>query len=151
MITLRPYQKNAIKAMHLRYENAINKDNSQIVMATGTGKTEVFLTFLNNIYKENPNIKCLILERQIDLVKQTYKRAVNHFPNLLIGQYYDGFFPSLNKEDMPFISISTAQTLVKYVETESLSPDLFNIIIIDECHHANADTFQLEMICNYFK
>jgi probable rRNA maturation factor len=127
---LRLYQKQAINKMIAFYEKSNGKEASQIIMATGTGKTEVFLAFLSELKKRGIQTRCLILERQIDLVKQTSERAKKYFPMLNIEQWYDGEIVTPKTKD--YIVVSTAQTLSKYLLPTILNKEFFNIIIVDD-------------------
>lgn len=145
---LRSYQKSAVSKMKAFFEKSDGKEASQVVMATGTGKTEVFLSFLSELKEMGIQTRCLILERQIDLVKQTSERAKKYFPTLNIEQWYDG--EVVTPETKDYIVVSTAQTLSKYLLPTILDVDLFDIIIVDECHHANINAHQITSICDYF-
>jgi superfamily II DNA or RNA helicase len=146
---LRYYQKEAVEKMH-QFDQTIGSKNALIVMATGTGKTEVFLTYIAEKIKTNPTLKVLILERSVDLISQIAKRILRRYPALTYQEIVDGVFPASQRALMPNISIGTSQSIIKYVTQELVANDIFDIIIIDESHHENGDSEELWNVCNYF-
>lgn len=138
------YQEDCVKIMcNSLYETA--KTKGQIIMPTGTGKTITFIKFIKEFLASNGQGKILIFEQQIDLAEQTSAVINTQLPECLYQVMYDGAKIDLSKQ----IIIATRQTMInQYTE---LPPDIFDIIIIDECHHAKeADSTQYKQILEYF-
>lgn len=135
--TPREYQENAIvnivQPFFSEFEN-----RSLIVLATGLGKTFVAAEAMRRISALKP-IKVLVLAHTNSLVYQLEK---SFWPFLTPEQstfVWNGHeHPDLSKDyDFVFACIDTAYDSLQ----KSIAYD-FDVIIIDECHHAGSPTYK---------
>lgn len=130
----------AERIIHDRYKNLI-------VAATGTGKTVISAFDYKRFRKKNPKKDRLlfvahrqeILEQSIDCFRRVLKDE--NFGDLWVGNHR----PEQGHADHLFISI---QSFNSRSIDELVEPDYFDFIIIDEFHHAAADSYQI--ILDYF-
>lgn len=121
-IALRDYQNECIKAI----EDA-GPGRHLVAMATGLGKTAVFT------HLENPG-RTLILSHRDELVRQPEK--------YYLGRKTYGVEKAdehANGEDVVSASV---QSLQRDNRLNSYPADAFDTIIIDEAHHAAAESYQ---------
>lgn len=127
-IVLRDYQEECIKAI-----DEAGAGHYLVAMATGLGKTAIFT------HLENPG-RTLIISHRDELVRQPEK-------------YYKGrktFGVEKADEhagDEDVISASV-QSLQQDKRLQSFAKDAFDTIIVDEAHHAAADSYR--KIINHF-
>ena len=139
-MALRPYQLNAVKAVHKEWDSG-NK-NTLVVMPTGTGKTIVFSQIVKDQVAKGE--KVLILAHREELLKQAADKlkassgmesALEKAANTSIGSGLD-------------VVVGSVQTLRQKSRLEKFSKDYFGTIIIDEAHHSAADSYK--NILEYF-
>jgi superfamily II DNA or RNA helicase len=126
------------RTVHDRFRNLI-------VAATGTGKTVISAFDYKNFKKNNPSSKLLFLAHRKEILTQslaTYRGILrdNNFGELWV----DGMEPS--NYEYVFASV---KTLNNRIENLNLSPEFFDFIVIDECHHLTANSYRATI--NYFK
>lgn len=133
----REYQENAIENIIQPFFSKF-ENRSLIVLATGLGKTFVAAEAMRRINAIKP-IKVLVLAHTNSLVYQLEK---SFWPFLSTNQstaVWNGYeHPDLSRGyDYVFACIDTVhEALQKNISYE------FDIIIIDECHHAGSPTYQ---------
>ncbi len=128
-ITFEPYphQEEALQAHFTALEQGVT---TQVLhMATGTGKTKTFC-YISAHYG---NGKCLFLVHTLDLLEQA-KAAIEES---IIGAEV-GIIQGNNFDiDAPYV-VATVQTLTNRLD--SIPQDTFNLVCMDECHHAASKT-----------
>ena len=148
-ITLRDYQQLAKKEIFGRW-NCV--DNILYQMPTGTGKTRLFTSIIRDInvwgLRHNIKYRILIIAHRSELVEQSSrsldKYHIKH--GILAGAMKD-------KRDLTQpIQIASIQTIT-HPSNRSLIEELqFDFIIIDEAHHAVANSYQkLWKLCTHSK
>lgn len=129
MLSLRPYQQDAVDGIRQSY--LMGKRAPMLVLPTGGGKTVVFSYIATNSAAKKK--RALILVHRIELLRQTSaalkKNGVHH--GLINAKYTPDPFAN--------VQVASVQTLVKRIGRVRMDYDL---IIIDECHHANASTWR---------
>ena len=138
-ITLRDYQQLA-KQMIFSKWNVV--DNILYQMPTGTGKTRLFTSIIRDIsvwgLRRNINYRILIIAHRSELIEQSSrsldKYHIRH--GILAGTMKD-------KRDLTqAIQVASIQTIT-HPSNRCLLEDLqFDFIIIDEAHHAVANSYQ---------
>jgi superfamily II DNA or RNA helicase len=131
------------RSVHGRYRNLV-------VAATGTGKTVIsafdykrFMNFQNGSGKGKGRLLFLAHRKEILVQSLVTFRGIlrdNNFGELWV----DGLVP--NSFDYVFASV---QTLNNQLDRLSFSPEYFDFVVIDECHHLTASSYR--GIVNYFK
>lgn len=120
MLTLRPYQKEALSSLD-------NLPNHPVLMeaSVGSGKSLMIATYLMNHHG-----RCLCLTLSCELIEQNYKTYINQS-----GQDSTVFCAALNQKSMEGrVVFASPQSLVR-----SLDSTHFDVIIIDEAHAVNMD------------
>lgn len=114
-----------------------------IVAATGTGKTVISALDYKRFRKENPGKPCRLMyvAHREEILKQSMYtfRAVlkdDNFGEMYVGNYRPESIDHL------FISI---QTLHSQSYWEKTTPDYYDYIVFDECHHMPARTYQIPL------
>jgi superfamily II DNA or RNA helicase len=130
------YQKEIISDLISRSKKGENQ--FLIEMATGLGKTITVIYTLKELIEVHkiPTPRVLFVAHQKEIVRQTSLRFKE---NLGITKYtYGVCLEGALVKDHDFV-FATYHTLLP--QQNKLSKDDFDIIIIDECHHAPAKTF----------
>lgn len=116
--TLRPYQKEAVQAMKLDF----NDDRKSIVsLPTGSGKSLVIAQFISEINKP-----VLILQPSREILAQNRDKLLNYVDESEVGTYSASF----NLKEIKRYTFATIQSIYK-------KPNLFEsfeVVIIDEAH-----------------
>lgn len=138
-ITLRDYQQLAKEEIFSRW-NCV--DNILYQMPTGTGKTRLFTSIIRDIsiwgLRHNINYRILIIAHRSELIEQSSrsldKYRIKH--GVLAGTMKD-------KRDLTqAIQVASIQTIT-HPANQCMIDDLkFDFIIIDEAHHAVANSYQ---------
>jgi superfamily II DNA or RNA helicase len=136
-LKLRYYQEEADEAV---VSEIVSGNNPLLLMATGTGKTVVFVTTAGRC--TNFGMKVLILAHTEELVDQAIAKAFE-----ILGIYPDKEKAEHRASREASIVVGSVQTM-QNSRLERWPKDHFQLIIVDEAHHAVAKTYQ--NILNYF-
>lgn len=125
------------RTVHKRYRNLV-------VAATGTGKT-VISAFDYKFFKQNnKSAKLLFLAHRKEILQKSLSTFQGVLRNNNIGELWvDGIVP--NNFEFVFASVQSVKNKFKEF---NLTPDYYDYIIIDECHHQAANSYR--GIINYF-
>jgi superfamily II DNA or RNA helicase len=139
-----PFQSEILEKLEV--ERSIhNRFRNLIVAATGTGKTVISAFDYKKFKQNNKSAKILFLAHRKEILIQslaTYRGVIrdNNFGELWV----DGLVPS--NYEYVFASI---QTLNNRLNLLDLTPEYYDYIVIDECHHLTANSYR--DIINYFR
>ncbi len=143
---LKPYHYQLEILEKLKVERKVHQSyKNLIVAATGTGKTMLAAFDFKSYRAENPQAKFLFIAHRIEILRQ----ASNTFKNVLKDQNFgelmgDGYSPT--QKNVVFATVQTFNQL----DLESfVHKTYYDYIIIDEVHHAQANTYQ--KIIQYFQ
>lgn len=109
-----------------------------VVMATGLGKTYLAGFFAKNFKK------ILFIAHREEILFQ----ARTSFRNIMPEREY-GIYNGKYKESDADVIFASIYTLSMKAHIERFSPDEFDLIIVDEFHHAAAESYQ--RVLDYFK
>jgi superfamily II DNA or RNA helicase len=143
-VKLYPFQLEILEKLEV--ERSVHERNRNLVVAaTGTGKTVISAFDYKNFRQNNKSSKLLFLAHRKEILTQslaTYRGILrdNNFGELWV----DGIEPA--NYEYVFASV---QTLNNRIESLSHSPEFFDYIVIDECHHLTANSYRATI--NYFK
>ena len=138
-ITLRDYQQLAKEKIFSKW-NCV--DNILYQMPTGTGKTRLFTSIIRDInvwgLRHNINYRILIIAHRSELIEQSSrsldKYHIKH--GVLAGTMK-------NKRDLTqAIQVASIQTIIHPSNRCLIEGLQFDFIIIDEAHHAVANSYQ---------
>ncbi len=122
-----------------------NRFRNLVVAATGTGKTVISAFDYKRFKNSNPSAKILFLAHRQEILQQ----ALSTFRGILKDNnwgelWYSGETPS--SYECVFASVATINN---QLDELNLSPEFFDFIVIDECHHLTANSYRATI--NYFK
>lgn len=130
-------QRKALKELN-RYR-ATGADKALVIAAAGSGKT--YLSAFDALNFDPKKLLYVVHEGSI------LEKALQTFEKVFRDRVSYGLYTGTRKEiDADFL-FATNISMVKSLEL--FDPEEFDYIIIDECHHAVADTYK--KIINYFK
>jgi len=137
---LRPYQIQAKEAIQEQWASGVKK--TLLVLPTGTGKTIVFSKLAEDCVRNGERVLILahrgeLLEQAADKLQQATGLgcAVEKAEETCLDSWYR-------------VVVGSVQSLMRETRLSRFSADYFNTIIIDEAHHALADSYQ--RVLNYF-
>lgn len=138
---LRSYQQEALDAM-LEAESA-GISRQLVVLPTGAGKTVLFAHL--PVVRKN-SLPMLVLAHRAELLNQAKAKIESMNPDLSVA-----LEKAQNKAGRVDIVVASVQTLGRGNSSriEGFEDTYFRSIIVDEAHHAAANSYQ--KILNYFK
>lgn len=113
-------------------------DHNLVVAATGTGKTVIAaLDYKRLCEAAGRDLKLLFVAHRQEILKQamrTYRDVMQDgaFGELYVGEHKPGQWKHI------FASVQSLSSL----GIEQLAPDFFDVVVIDEFHHAMAPTYR---------
>lgn len=128
--TLRPYQRDAVKAIHKSWGTGVTRTG--IVMATGLGKTSVLAKLATDKARDGGRVLCLAHRAELlDQIGATCKEFASDIP---VGRVQ----ASRHEARRPIV-VGMAQTLASAKRrARMIRPDL---VIVDEAHHAASPSY----------
>ncbi len=168
-VVLQPYYDDGIKTPHYYQSIAVNKtieaiakgqDRILLVMATGTGKTYTAFQIIWRLWKARRKKRILFLADRNVLIEQTMVNDFRPFGGAMARLSTSS--KTIEKEDGTEVILPTAiNKKQRRIDTSyeiylalyqsitgpedkqkiyrELSPDFFDLIVIDECHRGSAD------------
>jgi len=131
----RSYQQEAIDAVERDWQSGIK--SCLIVQATGGGKTNVFCSLIQRNLGDG---RALVLVHRRELVEQARDRFCDLFPDLA---HLTGVVMAEQNDCAARIVFGTVQSLVSESRlTGVLAHGPFTLCVVDEAHHATADTYK---------
>lgn len=135
-LTLRPYQQTAIANVLADWRDF---NRVLITMATGTGKTVVFLEVLDRVLREDAKARALILVHRKHLVDQPLERLQTFWPSRSLQT---GLIQGDRHQPGGRIVIGTVQSLVNETRLQDLlRHGPITHVVIDEAHRGIAETY----------
>lgn len=131
---LRPYQDNIVEKVIASFD-AGNKRAFYIV-ATGLGKTVIAATIARFLWERGCH-RILVLCHATDLALQLEQ---GFWPQITKEVPTSVFFDGLSPRNTQGISFGLYQSLYGYLP--GIDPDQFDVVIVDEAHHALAHGFR---------
>lgn len=133
-LTPLPHQEVTLDA--LKTERSQGHNRNLVVAATGTGKTVIAALDFARLFKEHPDYSLLFIAHRSEILQQslaTFRAALRdgHFGELLVGS------------DRPVAGRHVFASIQAMHEKrlKTLKPDAYDVVIVDEFHHAEADTY----------
>ena len=125
-VPLYPYQEKAVEAVKNGYYGILQSK-------AGSGKTQMGIALIKEFGR-----RTLWLTHTVDLLKQSKERAERYIDSLLIGTITEGKV-NIGKG----ITFATIQTMCKL--DLSQYKDMWDVIIVDECHRVAGTPTQMSM------
>ena len=117
------------------------KQKALLISATGTGKTYLSAFDVRTVKPK----RCLFIVHR-GLIARKSKES---FEQIIDAHITTGLYTSGQKDYQADYIFATVQTLAKEDNLHSFAPDTFDYIIVDEAHHAGAETYK--KVLGYFK
>ena len=143
---IKPYPFQAEILEKLEVERTVHhRKKNLVVAATGTGKTVISAFDYKRFKQSNTSARLLFLAHRKEILTQalaTFRGVLkdNNFGELFV----DGWMPDTCEHI--FASVQSMRNRHKNL---NLSPDYFDYIVIDECHHQKAKSYR--GLLNYFE
>lgn len=134
-LQLKEHQKQALECLNKMREN--HETIALLHHATGTGKTVSAVLDAMSVGK-----RTLFIAHTQELVHQAYETFKRLWKNVSVGKFMDSI-----KQPDAFVVCGSIQSVA--LNLERFKENDFGYIIIDEAHHASADTYQ--KVLAYFK
>ncbi|MEV6383770.1 DUF3427 domain-containing protein [Streptomyces sp. NPDC051773] len=146
-LEVRPFPHQQDMLERLRIEREIRgRSRNLLVAATGTGKTVMAALDYRNLRKllDDRNPRLLFVAHRKEILKQSLRTYREVLDDASFGELlYSGQDPRQWTHVFASVQSLTDQRL------EHLAPDHFDIIVIDEFHHATAATYR--RVIDHFK
>ncbi|WP_166385191.1 DUF3427 domain-containing protein [Polaribacter sp. 11A2H] len=139
-----PYQNEVLEKLEVE-RTVHNRFRNLVVAATGTGKTVISAFDYKRFKQNNKSSKLLFLAHRKEILQKSLSTFQGVLRNNNIGELWvDGMVP----DNFEFV-FASVQSVNNQLENSNLSPDYYDFIIVDECHHQTANSYR--KIINYFK
>lgn len=129
-LELREYQQDALDRMAAAEARGVRRQLG--VAATGLGKTIIF-----SALAEQRGGRTLILAHRDELVRQAADKMLQVWPTADVGIVKAG-----DDEHGRTVVVASVQTLSRPERLARLEGTAFDLVVVDEAHHATADTYQ---------
>ena len=133
LLKLRDYQMQCIRDLHSRWDAGAWRVPS--VLATGLGKTVIFSHLAEDFLASTPGKRVLILAHTDELVNQAAAKMKQTAPHRRVG-----IVKAERNEVSAHVIVASVQSLRNRKRREQIRN--VGLIIVDECHHAVATTYQ---------
>lgn len=133
--TPRQYQREAINAVIETLDRGAGR--ALFVLATGLGKTVVAAESASQLIQRHPEMRVLVLAHVKELVQQLEMAFWRQIPKAVPTHLWTGDEKPTYRDGITFATIDSLHTL-----GDSLAPGAFQMVVIDEAHHAGASTYQ---------
>lgn len=144
-IRLYPFQEAILDKLEVE-RNLFNHNRNLVVAATGTGKTVISAFDYRRWCEKNvgkPNTLLFVAHRE-----EILKQSRDCFRVVLRDKTFGSLYVGGRKPDQLSHLFASIQTLDSKNNIEAFRQDSFDFIIVDEFHHAAADSYQ--RLLNYF-
>ena len=138
--TLEPNKMQIAFVENLMKMRCENVDRALLLSSTGTGKTLASAFALREM---NPRRALFLVHRE-----QIAKQAIRSYKLVFGSSRSYGLLSGTSKDQDQDFLFATMQMMAKPDIYTQFSKDEFDVIILDECHHAGADSYQ--RIMGYF-
>ncbi len=137
------YQKEILEKLQVERE-VFGRMKNLLVAATGVGKTVISAFDYKRFKLKNKSAKLLFVAHREEILKQSLDtfRAILKDPNF--GDMLVGNSQPTSLEHL-FVSIQSFNSKRLH---ETTTPDFYDFIIVDEFHHAAADSYQ-KLLAHY--
>lgn len=141
-----PHQKAILDRLQVeREENGIKRN--LVVAATGTGKTVISAFDYKRFKDTHSHARLLFVAHREEILTQslyTYRSVLQeaNFGELWVGRYKP-------QTDLDHLFVSVATFNNNFEDLKKLGADYYDYIVIDEVHHAAADSYR--PIVDFFK
>lgn len=135
-LPLRPYQVEAIDAIHRAETRGVRRQ--VVALPTGTGKTVIFSHLIARRASRS-----LVVAHRDELIEQAAAKIRAVDPRATIG-----ICKAERDEWQAPVTVASIQTIARNHRLTRIPRNSYQVIIVDECHHAAADSYMATL--DYF-
>ncbi|HQR80820.1 MAG TPA: DUF3427 domain-containing protein [Actinomycetota bacterium] len=132
-IRLDPFQERLLEQIEMSRRRGHHRN--LLAAATGTGKTVMSAVWYGRLRAELPRARLLFVAHRKELLEQARATFRQHLRDGAFGELWVGGQRPV-AFDHVFASVQSLHSLA------NLAPDHFDVVIVDEFHHAAADTYR---------
>lgn len=125
-VMLRPYQKDAIRALFSWWKDR-KRQFPLVVLPTGAGKTFTIVALIKQLLREHHQTRVLILAHRRELLTQFEQSIFDIWPFAPVGIYC----ASLGRRDTNAITIASRDSIAR--DPQKLGR--FDLVVVDEAHN----------------
>ena len=143
--TMRPYQASAVEDVYNEWD-VEDVDSTLLVQATGLGKTVTFADIIRRW--DDSRGRILVMAHRDELIFQAVNKIADHTgirPEIEMAKFRASQHEWMSETN---VVVSTVQTMSKPKRMERFEPESFGLLIIDEAHHAPAESYR--RVIEYF-
>ena len=130
-LALRPYQLEDAEAVEAAWARGMKRP--AVLWATGLGKTVMF-TYLAREFRRRTGRRVLVVAHRNELIEQAAAKLRAVAPDLSVG-----VVKAERNQSRASLVVGSVQTLRSEIRRRQI--DDVGLVIVDECHHAAADSY----------
>ncbi len=134
-ITPEPFQERMIE--ELQVERSHGHHRNLLVSATGTGKTVMAALDYVRLRRELPRARLLFIAHRKEILDQSQATFRHALRDASFGEQWIG-----GRRPQRFEHVFASVQSLNNADLERLPPDQFDVVIIDEFHHAAARSYE---------
>ncbi|GHO78420.1 hypothetical protein KSD_61910 [Ktedonobacter sp. SOSP1-85] len=131
-LTLRPYQEECVQRVLNTYQEQPEGGKALVVLPTGCGKTVVFTEVARRL-----GLTTLVIAHRQELLQQAADKFRLADPTAVVGQVGTG-----RHEWGASTTVASIQTISRPEHLKNLSQFRYQLVVIDEGHHATSDGYK---------
>jgi len=133
-IRLEPFQDRLLEQIELARE--LGHHRNLLVSATGTGKTVMAAVDYARLRTALPRARLLFVAHRAEILEQSRATFAHALRDAAFGELWVG-----GRRPIAFDHVFASIQSLSAVGVESLPPDHFDVVIVDEFHHAAASSY----------
>jgi ATP-dependent helicase IRC3 len=141
-IELRDYQQKTVDRLASPPRDVTR---SLAVLPTGTGKTIVFAALLDRLLKKGD--RALVIAHREELLVQAREKIAAVAPSLHVEIEQAALRASRKRKRGRSVVVGSVQTM-RGKRLQSWAPDAFKVVVVDEAHHAIAESY-LDLLTHF--
>lgn len=142
MVDLKPYPYQQLLLDKIDSARKLHREvRSLVVAATGTGKTMIAAFDYRAWRKTHPNARLLFVAHRAEILDQALGTFRLVLGDANFGARLDGANPLSSGCDREHLFLSVQTAARRGIASIAGSPEFFDYVVIDEFHHAAADTY----------
>ncbi|MEP4079841.1 DUF3427 domain-containing protein [Haloferula sp.] len=131
----RPFQERLLELIALSREQGHHRN--LLVAATGTGKTVMAAVDYLRLRSKLPRARLLFVAHRKEILKQSLATFRHGIRDASFGELWVG-----GQRPKKFEHVFASIQSLNAAGLKDLAPDQFDVVIVDEFHHAAADTYR---------
>ncbi len=134
-VRLYPFQERLLEQVELAREQGSQRN--LLVAATGTGKTVMAAVDYQRLQGRMTRARLLFVAHREEILRQSRSTFAHALRNASFGEMWVG-----GRRPVEFEHVFASIQSLNATGLESIPPDHFDVVIVDEFHHAAASSYQ---------